>query len=67
MATMIMNETSTTAPTGPPDTTQPITTLKITTKHQSLISLWEEWHGLGNFPHSEGGTAGKNKKYETKW
>jgi hypothetical protein len=40
---------------------------KMIFKHQHLQSLYDEWHGTGEFADSLGGIEGRNKKFGTKW
>jgi hypothetical protein len=36
-------------------------------KHQSLLTMWEEWHGIDDFADGYGGVAGRDKRYGNKW
>jgi hypothetical protein len=36
-------------------------------KHKSLQGIWDEWHGIGQYPNSEGGIKGRNKAHGSKW
>jgi Transcriptional activator of glycolytic enzymes len=36
-------------------------------KHQSLLGLWNEWHGLDDFADEFGGVLGREKQFGSKW
>jgi len=36
-------------------------------KHKSLVSMWNEWHGLQDFEDKFGGIIGRNKLCGKKW
>lgn len=36
-------------------------------KHPSLLSLWNEWHGLDQFADEYGGVKGKEEQFGSKW
>jgi hypothetical protein len=43
-------------------------TFKMTPKHKLLQGIWDKWHGIGQFPNSEGGIEGQNKACSSsKW
>jgi len=43
------------------------TSYRMVHKHKSLVSMWNEWHGLQDFEDKFGGIVGRNKLYGKKW
>lgn len=43
------------------------TVFQLTKKHKSIMDIYDEWYGTGDFFDSLGGVNGRNQKYKSSW
>ncbi|CAB9522844.1 unknown protein [Seminavis robusta] len=59
--------TKTATSTGPKSKPEDHFGFRMHNRHTSLMELWNEWHGLGDYVDSYGGIEGRNKEHGRHW